>query len=444
MSSSFIFALGINFNDPWQQIEMRINLSNVILCSILLTTGHYIFKYLGAYDSKRFSTFKKEMVTCFKAVAINSIILASTKTLFSSSLITMEVVITYFVMSLISLLTIRAFLFTLFKFARMSGRNLRNILIAGTNERALILSRSLPKLGYVVKGFIDKEGPYKSSIKVIMDFKTYLRENPIDEVIICLPMKTEYAFIQDIISVTEEQGILTRLSTDLFELKIAKSKVEYFYGEPLLTLFTGNMYRRMTMLKDAFDIIASSFIFIATLPIFIVTSLAIKLTSKGPVFFLQERLGKNKKLFKVLKFRTMISTAEEKLKELEQLNERQGEATFKIKNDPRTTPVGKMLRKLSIDELPQLLNVIKGDMSLVGPRPLPVRDYKGFNLDRHRRRFSVKPGITCIWQISGRDEIPFDEWMRMDNEYIDTWSLWLDFKILTKTLPAVLRGKGAS
>jgi lipopolysaccharide/colanic/teichoic acid biosynthesis glycosyltransferase len=138
----------------------------------------------------------------------------------------------------------------------------------------------------------------------------------------------------------------------------------------------------------------------------------------------------------------MVNDAEEKQAELEKLNEVSG-PVFKIKNDPRVTWIGKILRKISMDELPQLINVLKGDMSLVGPRPLPVRDYNGFDQDWHRRRFSVKPGITCLWQVNGRHNIPFDKWMELDMQYIDQWSLWLDLKILTKTIPAVLQGSGA-
>ena len=138
----------------------------------------------------------------------------------------------------------------------------------------------------------------------------------------------------------------------------------------------------------------------------------------------------------------MVKDTEQKQAELEDLNECSG-AAFKIDNDPRITPIGKILRKTSIDELPQLINVLKGEMSLVGPRPLPVRDYNGFDQDWHRRRFSVRPGITCLWQVDGRSDIPFEKWMELDMEYIDRWSLWLDLKILTKTIPAVLQGSGA-
>ena len=181
-------------------------------------------------------------------------------------------------------------------------------------------------------------------------------------------------------------------------------------------------------------------------PVMVLTALLVKLTAPGPIFFVQKRLGRNKRMFEIFKFRTMVVDAEKRLKDLEDQNEADG-AVFKIKNDPRITPIGRFLRKTSIDELPQLFNVLKGDMSLVGPRPLQVRDYELFETfcqDWQRRRFSVRPGITCLWQIKGRSSIPFEKWMELDLQYIRTWSLWLDLEILAKTVPAVLRGSGAA
>jgi lipopolysaccharide/colanic/teichoic acid biosynthesis glycosyltransferase len=169
----------------------------------------------------------------------------------------------------------------------------------------------------------------------------------------------------------------------------------------------------------------------------------ITVTSGGGVFFLQERVGYNKRKFMLYKFRTMVPNAEKMMAQLEDLNEVAG-PVFKIKNDPRVTRLGRVLRRTSIDELPQLLNVLKGDMSLVGPRPLPVRDYQGFSEDWQRRRFSGKPGMTCLWQVGGRCSITFDQWMKLDIQYLDEWSLWLDLKILARTIPAVLKGSGAA
>ena len=174
-----------------------------------------------------------------------------------------------------------------------------------------------------------------------------------------------------------------------------------------------------------------------------IIAIAIKLDSRGPVFFRQDRVGLKRKIFKMHKFRTMHLDAEERIKELEALNEVDG-AAFKMTNDPRVTRVGRTLRKLSLDELPQFIDVLNGNMSLVGPRPLPIRDVERFDQNWQKRRFSVKPGLTCLWQVNGRHEVDFENWMELDLEYIDNWSLSLDFDILLKTVPAVFRGTGAS
>ena len=202
------------------------------------------------------------------------------------------------------------------------------------------------------------------------------------------------------------------------------------------------MYGWKVAVKRSLDIVISALLLVILSPLALITAIAIKIESPGPVHFVQERVGLNKRRFRLYKFRSMVKDAELTQAELEGLNECSG-AAFKIKNDPRITPVGKILRKTSIDELPQLFNVLKGDMSLVGPRPLPVRDYNGFNEDWQRRRFSVPPGITCLWQVGGRCNTSFENWMELDLEYIDKWSLLLDIKIIAKTIPAVLQGSGA-
>jgi exopolysaccharide biosynthesis polyprenyl glycosylphosphotransferase len=197
------------------------------------------------------------------------------------------------------------------------------------------------------------------------------------------------------------------------------------------------------MVKRVIDFTVSLMMLVILSPLMLAAALLISVSSPGAVIFSQERLGLNKRRFRLFKFRTMVPDAEKRQADLEKLNEASG-PVFKITDDPRITPLGKFLRKTSIDELPQLFNVLKGDMSLVGPRPLPVRDYEGFHHDWHRRRFSVKPGITCFWQIRGRSSIPFEQWMELDMQYIDRWSLWLDFEILLGTIPAVLKGSGAA
>ncbi|PWB82109.1 MAG: sugar transferase, partial [Candidatus Methylomirabilota bacterium] len=198
-----------------------------------------------------------------------------------------------------------------------------------------------------------------------------------------------------------------------------------------------------TAIKRVIDFFGSAAAMIVFAPLFAAIALAIKLDSRGPVFFAQERIGLGRRKFRMLKFRTMEVDAEQRQAEIEALNEVDG-AAFKIKDDPRMTRVGRILRKFSLDELPQMWNVFVGDMSLVGPRPLPIRDVQRFDSAWQNRRFSVRPGLTCLWQINGRHEIDFDHWMELDLQYIDSWSLSLDFDIMFKTIPAVLRGTGAS
>jgi lipopolysaccharide/colanic/teichoic acid biosynthesis glycosyltransferase len=189
------------------------------------------------------------------------------------------------------------------------------------------------------------------------------------------------------------------------------------------------------------DVAISAVAIVCLIPVFALIALVIKLDSRGPVLFRQERVGFNRRRFNALKFRTMVADADRQQAALESLNEAQG-PVFKIRNDPRITRVGRWLRRLSLDELPQLFNVLRGDMSLVGPRPLPLRDVSRIDVNAHKRRFSVRPGITCTWQVNGR-EPRFEEWIKADMEYIDNWSLGLDLRIILKTIPAVLSGKGA-
>jgi exopolysaccharide biosynthesis polyprenyl glycosylphosphotransferase len=234
-----------------------------------------------------------------------------------------------------------------------------------------------------------------------------------------------------------------RVLPNLFDLKSSRSWTEELEGEPMVTHHNGISEGWQLMFKRMLDFTVALTALIVLSPVLVGAAILIILTSPGPVFFIQRRVGLNKRVFPVYKFRTMVADAEQKIRELEHLNEVSG-PVFKITKDPRITPLGRFLRKTSLDELPQLINVLKGDMSLVGPRPLPVRDYEGFSKDWQRRRFSVRPGITCLWQVSGRSSIPFEQWMELDLQYIDKWSLWLDLRILIQTIPAVLKGEGAA
>jgi exopolysaccharide biosynthesis polyprenyl glycosylphosphotransferase len=222
---------------------------------------------------------------------------------------------------------------------------------------------------------------------------------------------------------------------------LTRSQVEQFDGDYVVTFFRENLLGQL-LLKRLMDFAISLVALIVLSPLFLMVALLIKLTSAGPVLFSQERVGMNKRRFKMYKFRSMVVDAEARKGELQAQNEMTG-PVFKIKKDPRITKIGAIIRKVSIDELPQLFNVLKGEMSLVGPRP-PLWSEVDLYDWTDRRRLSIKPGITCLWQVSGRNNLTFEEWMKLDQEYIDNWSVWLDVKILLRTIPVVLFGYGAS
>jgi exopolysaccharide biosynthesis polyprenyl glycosylphosphotransferase len=277
---------------------------------------------------------------------------------------------------------------------------------------------------------------------IVDELNSVIAHHPVDEVLVALPIDRYRPLVDAIVRQCEEQGIIVRVRTEMFNLQIARSHLDDLQGVPVLTIQSGPSDGWQLVAKRFIDILASTGLLITLAPLFAIVTLLIRLDSPGPVFFGQERIGFNKRRFRMLKFRTMVAEADRQQDMLEHLNEAEG-PVFKIKNDPRITRVGKFLRRFSIDELPQLFNVLKGDMSLVGPRPLPVRDVDRIDVQWHKRRFSIKPGITCLWQVNGRSNIGFDDWVRMDLDYIDKWSLGLDRLILMKTIPAVFRGPGA-
>jgi exopolysaccharide biosynthesis polyprenyl glycosylphosphotransferase len=258
---------------------------------------------------------------------------------------------------------------------------------------------------------------------------------------IALPIKSHYAEIERAIEVCERAGVESQYSPDLFHARLAKPRLETPHGQPAVSMkVVSDDYRLVA--KRGFDILASALGLALLSPLLVMVALGVRLTSPGPVFFGQERFGWRKRRFTMFKFRTMVTNAESLQGELESRNEADG-PVFKIRNDPRVTPFGRLLRRTSLDELPQLWNVLRGDMSLVGPRPLPTRDVGRFTEAALMRRFSVMPGITCLWQVDGRTDVAFDRWVQLDLQYIDRWSLLLDFSILLRTVPAVLRSRGA-
>ena len=333
---------------------------------------------------------------------------------------------------------------------RARGYNFRTVLLVGTGPKASQLADFIeahPHWGFRVLGYLDDDngGEIRWSnrwncLGRIGDLEAVLGQEVIDEVIFVIE-KGKLGDYENALLVAERHGVRAHVSLDIFPHVLARPVLEELDGVPLLTFTTTPSNPAQLVVKRAVDLGLSLFLFLLTLPIQALAALAIKLTSPGPSFFRQVRCGLNGRHFKLFKFRTMETRAEERLLEIAHLNEMTG-PVFKAARDPRLTPVGRLLRRLSIDELPQLWNVIVGDMSLVGPRP-PLPEEVSRYEPWQRRRLSMKPGLTCLWQVSGRSELDFDRWMALDLKYIDTWSPLLDFKILLKTVPAVLSGKGA-
>ena len=275
----------------------------------------------------------------------------------------------------------------------------------------------------------------------IDDFAALLHQHSVNLVVVDLAGLAP-ADVLPALAACEREGVETVVRAGIFHTPVFRPEIDSLAGEPVICYRAQSAPASYLLAKRVFDYVAAAILLGLLLPVFAIIAAAIKFTSSGPVFFLQRRCGLNGQSFDMVKFRSMVSDAEARKADLVARNEMKG-PVFKVRDDPRVTRLGRMLRRHGLDELPQLWNVLRGEMSLVGPRPLPVEEVHRFDDDAHRRRLSVLPGLTCLWQIQGRNDIDdFEEWVRLDLEYIDHWSLWLDCKILLATIPAVLLGRG--
>ena len=333
---------------------------------------------------------------------------------------------------------------------RRGGRNYRNILIVGSGPRAAHVHRMVvqhPDWAQRIIGFVDDhayagdDGQQVGEIHKFADLPELFRKHVIDEVVVALP-RSMLSSLAPVVEACSLVGVSLTIPVDLFEDFMPPPRVTRFGSSAALSYAPVHHNRFKLAIKRAIDIVGSATVLIVTAPILLVSMAAIRLTSPGPAIFRQRRCGLHGREFWMYKLRTMVDGADQQKESRSHLNESDG-PVFKIHNDPRVTLVGHYLRSWSIDELPQVWNVLKGDMSLVGPRPpVPseVVQYRTFE----RRRLSMRPGITCFWQVQGRNEIGFADWVKLDVEYIETWSLSTDFWIMTKTVPAVISRSGAS
>lgn len=323
----------------------------------------------------------------------------------------------------------------------------RYVWIAGTGESALRIGRMIEereRYGYRLSGFFDdKAGEVRLGrsyrVEALESLPAVLKRQVIDEIVFAVE-RGRLAELEETLLLCDEEGVRTRVSVDLFPHVNSAVYLERLGDVPLLTFSAGPHDEIRLMIKRACDVVLSAAALAAAAPLMLVIAALVKATSRGPAIFRQTRCGLNGRRFTCYKFRTMVADAEQRLAEVAHLNVKQ--TNFKIPNDPRLTRVGRVLRKFSLDELPQLWNVLRGEMSLVGPRPaLPseVEQYKRWQ----RRRLRMRPGLTCLWALAGRDALDFEEVMRLDLAYIDTWSLALDWSIILRTIPHVVTGKGA-
>jgi exopolysaccharide biosynthesis polyprenyl glycosylphosphotransferase len=458
------FVLAVALASPeasWLSVlQMRIRVVNLLFVCIYLGYWHIVLHSFGLYRSYRLTPVSRELRDLGMAVLVGSAPLVIIGDLFHFAFVSSKFLVLFSGLAFVGLGIERRLFRTFARSMRMHGRNLRNVIIVGSGEVALDMVSRLARradLGYHIVDVIEVDdhdggagngstngangnGAHAADAGFVEQLADLIARQPIDEVFVALPLDALQP-IRSIVALCEEQGITVRMLSSLLELGLARAKVDELDGRPVITVFTGPPDSLSLLVKRLIDIAVSVVALAILAPAFVALAIAIRLDSRGPVFFVQERVGLNRRRFRAFKFRTMVEDAEQRQAELEPLNEAEG-PVFKIRHDPRVTRLGHWIRRLSLDELPQLINVLRGEMSLVGPRPLPVRDVNLIDVTAHKRRFSVKPGITCLWQINGR-EPQFEHWIKADMEYIDNWSLALDFQILVKTIPAVLSGRGA-
>jgi len=421
---------------------------------VLIIWSVLLFTY-DSYHSHRTIPLTREAITTIRVVMVGTVILATLAFLLPLRQLSRTWFALFAAISAVLLVAEKILVRIIARWVRSKGLNYRTLLIVGTGRRATDIARMIAGhkfWGYKILGFVS-DGHRLSNgwaryriYGSVPELKHILEKGeigePIDEIVFAVTRKKLDEMKQTFL-LCEELGIRTRVAMNFIQNRVARLEIEELEGVPFLTFTTTPSNEAHLALKRALDVAISLLVLGMAMPLIGIAALAIRLSSPGSVLFKQQRIGLNGRTFVLYKFRTMIEDAHARREEVAHLNEMNGPA-FKMSNDPRVTPVGRWLRRFSLDEIPQLWNVLKGDMSLVGPRP-PIPEEVASYHRWHRRRLSMKPGLTCLWQISGRNQIQdFDHWMKLDLQYIDNWSPSLDLKILLRTIPAVLSGKGAS
>lgn len=439
------------WGDPSSVLSSRVTLANVLRAVIVFAVWTIAVRRVKLYRNEGYHALPETL-----RIAVS--ILWAALALFLSfgrgheGASAIDLALWFAACSFAAMLMVRAFVAALTGAAWRGVRASRSVIIIGTGPRALRLYRELRTQhfrSHALLGFLDSRprdacppeigALYLGSLAQLEDL---LLQHVVDEVIIALPARSCYAEIERVVTICNRAGVEFKYPQDIVPGWDVHVRLEGNRQSPELVSIKPSVVDSRLFIKRCFDILCSGFALIILAPIMAAIAIAIKLTSPGPVLFTQERYGLGRRKFRMYKFRSMVVNAEAKLKALEKMNEATG-PIFKMRNDPRVTATGALLRRTSLDELPQLFNVLIGDMSLVGPRPMSVRDVNLFDEAWLMRRFSVKPGLTCLWQVNGRSTTTFRRWMELDMRYIDTWSLSLDARIIAATIPAIVKGRGA-
>lgn len=403
-----------------------------------------VLSMLGAYRSMRLSKPLQLLRLSFSASLVVFVLLGALFYILKLDL-SRSFVALYCFISAFLIFLVRLGALLVLRFFRARGKNFRNLLVVGRGEQAVEIAqfvKSQPELGIRFVGFVSYLEEFTPEcITTPNGFEAALKGNSIDEVLFT-EVSDNFSTVKLLASIASEEGVGVSLVPDFFSLEVIRSEVSYFGKYPLVNYRSSPSERPSYVLKRILDIVLAAFLLLFLSPLFLFIAIQIKLSSKGPILFRQKRVGLNGRQFTMYKFRSMLDGSERLQDKMGRKNEMVGPA-FKVTQDPRITKFGRFLRKYSLDELPQLLNILLGDMSLVGPRP-PLPTEVNLYERKQRRRLSMPPGLTCIWQVSGRsDIIDFEEWAQMDLDYIDQWSLGLDMKLLAQTIPVVFRGVGA-
>jgi len=406
---------------------------------LLMPFGPIMLEMQGFYTHVLQKTLLKAFHQIARAAFWLCVLVAVCAFFFKLEIPSRAVVLIYAALAIPALLVREKLSVAYLKSRARHGRLLENVLLVGTPEDIQAL-----RAGFSTEQLLDMHivGELDIAEQPISTLIEKLHEQSVSRVIFA-GGHNQMNRLQEAISACETEGVEAWLMADFIKTSIARPDFDMFGTSPILVFRSTPALSWALVVKGIVDFVVALIMILCLSWLFLIVAVVIRITSPGPIIFRQQRGGKHGKPFTMYKFRTMHTDAEMRRAELEAFNQMSG-PVFKIEKDPRITPFGRFLRKTSVDELPQLINVLQGSMSLVGPRPLPLYEVEKFENTAQRRRLSVKPGLTCLWQISGRNEVKdFSDWVKLDLKYIDNWSLWLDFKILVKTVPAVLFGSGA-